>query len=76
MLLSLNLLFRSRAPFRRLVLHVITKKNTGRFNPMDPKKEFDYADEIPDDEDDSAANTEPVYRDGSAQNECWAVDDR
>ena len=43
---------------------------------MDPKKEFDYADEIPDDEDDSAANTEPVYRDGSAQNECWAVDDR
>ena len=43
---------------------------------MDPKKEFDYADEIPDDEDDSAASTEPVYRDGSAQNECWAVDDR
>ena len=39
---------------------------------MDPKKELEYADEIPDDgQDEGPEPYEPTYRDGSAQNECW-----
>lgn len=38
---------------------------------MDPKKEREYADEIPDDEETEQPEYEPTYRDGSAQNECW-----
>ena len=41
---------------------------------MDPKKEQDYADEIPDDEE-TPEPYEPTYRDGSAQNECWGTDE-
>ncbi len=41
---------------------------------MDPRKEQEYADEIPDEENDDGSY-EPVYRDGSAQNECWAGDE-
>ena len=40
---------------------------------MDPKKEREYADEIPDDEEEREDEAyEPTYRDGSAKNECWA----
>ncbi len=42
---------------------------------MDPKEELEYADEIPDEEEEDNSY-EPTYRDGSAQNECWASDDR
>jgi hypothetical protein len=38
---------------------------------MDPKKEREYADEIPDEEEEVPSPYEPVYRDGSARNECW-----
>ena len=41
----------------------------------DPKKEQEYADEIPDDEEETRSPYEPTYRDGSAQNECWAADE-
>ena len=41
---------------------------------MDPKKEQEYADEIPDEEE-ADTSYEPTYRDGSAQNECWAADE-
>ena len=44
---------------------------------MDPKKEREYADEIPDDEETERPEPyEPTYRDGSAQNECWAEENR
>jgi len=43
---------------------------------MDPKKEREYADEIPDDEETEQPETdERVYRDGSLQNECWGGDE-
>ena len=39
---------------------------------MDPKKEREYADEIPDDEETERPDPyEETYRDGSARNECW-----
>ena len=41
---------------------------------MDPEKEREYADVIPDDEETDNAY-EPTYRDGSVQNECWAVEE-
>ena len=41
---------------------------------MDPKKEREYDDTIPDEEEDDTPY-EPTYRDSSAQNECWAVDE-
>ena len=42
---------------------------------MDPKKEREYADEIPEDEETEGPEAyEETYRDGSAKNECW--DDR
>ena len=44
---------------------------------MDPKKEQQWADQIidPDEEtDEETDETEPTYRDGSVQNECWAGD--
>ena len=38
---------------------------------MDPKKEREYADEIPDDEETKRPEAdERTYRDGSLQNEC------
>ena len=43
---------------------------------MDPKKEREYADEIPDDEEEREDEAyEPTYRDGSTKNECWAGDE-
>ena len=41
---------------------------------MDPKKDLQWADQIidPDVETDGIDDTEPTYRDGSVQNECWA----
>ena len=43
---------------------------------MDPKKEREYEDEIPDDEEtERPENDERTYRDGSLQNECWAGDE-
>lgn len=43
---------------------------------MDPKKEREYADEIPDDEETERPEAdERTYRDGSMQNECWAGDE-
>ena len=40
---------------------------------MDPKKEREYADEIPDDEETERPEAnDRTYRDGSLQNECWA----
>ena len=42
---------------------------------MDPKKEREYADEIPEDEETEGPEAyEETYRDGSAVNECWAQD--
>ena len=41
---------------------------------MDPKKEVQWADEIPDDEQECPDEYEPTYRDGSAKNEYWAED--
>ena len=42
---------------------------------MDPKKEREYADAIPDDEETERPDPyEPAYRDGTARNECWAGD--
>lgn len=41
----------------------------------DPKKELDYTDDVPDDEE-APSPYEPTYRDGSTQNECWAGEDR
>ena len=42
---------------------------------MDPKKEHEYADEIPDDEETERPEPyEPTYHDGNALNECWAGD--
>ena len=41
---------------------------------MDPKKELEYTDEIPE-EDEEDASYEETYRDGSARNECWAGDE-
>ncbi len=38
-----------------------------------PRKEQEWADQIPDDEEETDA-AEPTYRDGSVQNECWAED--
>ena len=38
------------------------------------KKEQDWSNEIPDEEDDHQEPYEPTYRDGSAKNECWASD--
>jgi putative endonuclease len=47
----------------------LAKEGTG----MDPKKEKEYADEIPEDEEEREDDAyEPVYRDGSVRNECWA----
>jgi len=44
---------------------------------MDPKKELDYSDSIPDDEETERPEPyEPTCRDGSAQNECRAGDVR
>ena len=40
---------------------------------MDPKKEQAYADEIPDEEQETPTY-EQTYRDGSLQNECWSGD--
>ena len=40
----------------------------------DPKKEREWADEIPDEEE-QEPKYEPTYRDGSARNECWAGDE-
>ena len=41
----------------------------------DPKKELDYTDDIPDDEETERPEPyEPTYCDGSAHNECWAGD--
>ena len=37
---------------------------------MGPKEEQEWADAIPDE--DEQEGYEPVYRDGSIQNECWA----
>ncbi len=39
---------------------------------MDPKEKRsqEWSDEIPDEEEQE--ESEPVYRDGSAKNECWA----
>ncbi len=39
---------------------------------MDPKKEEQWADEIPDDEQERPDEYEQTYRDGSTKNECWA----
>ena len=41
---------------------------------MDPKeiKSQEWADAIPDDEDQEPDDYEQTYRDGSAKNECWA----
>ena len=41
---------------------------------MGPNKEQEWADRIEDDDEDSRDGYEPTYRDGSAQNECWADD--
>jgi len=39
---------------------------------MDPKdKAREWADEIPDEEEQEPAEYEQTYRDGSAKNECW-----
>ena len=38
---------------------------------MGPEKEQEWADR-PEDDEDSPEDYEPTYRDGSAQNECWA----
>ena len=38
------------------------------------QREKEWADEIPDEEETDTAY-EPTYRDGSAQNECWAADE-
>ena len=38
------------------------------------QKELDWADRLPDSEQDSAADYEKTYRDGSAVHECWAQD--
>jgi len=39
---------------------------------MDSKKEREYADEIPDDEETARLDPyEETYRDGTAKNECW-----
>lgn len=56
-----------------------TEKNKNTFQKgtkgegiaMNPKKEQDYADVIPDEEQEVPAY-EQTYRDGSLQNECWA----
>ena len=40
---------------------------------MDPKKEREWADRIPDPDEETDAGV-PTYRDGSAQNECWAAE--
>ena len=40
---------------------------------MDPKKEEEYTDDLPEEQEDDAY--EPVYRDGSARNECWSRDE-
>ena len=45
-------------------------------DPKTEKKATDWADEIPDPEDEQPEAYEKTYRDGSAQNECWAGDDR
>ena len=42
---------------------------------MDPKKEREYADQIPDEEETSSPY-EPTYRDGSAKNECWSEENQ
>ena len=43
---------------------------------MDPKREREYADEIPDDEETERPEAnERTYRDGSVQHECWAGDE-
>ena len=40
---------------------------------MDPNKEMEYTDDIPDEEEEEEEESyEPTYRDGSLQNECWA----
>jgi len=42
---------------------------------MDPKKEREYADRIPDDEETERPDPyEETYRDGSPKNECWNED--
>ncbi len=44
---------------------------------MDPKKELEYTDSIPDDEETECPEPyEPTYRDGSTQNECWSGEER
>ena len=42
---------------------------------MDPKKEREYDDEIPGEDEDGDEAYEPTYRDGSARNECWSGDE-
>ena len=43
---------------------------------MDAKKEQEYADEIPDDEETERPEPyEQTYRDETAQNECWAAEE-
>ena len=38
------------------------------------KRELEWNDEIPDDENRQPEPYEPTYLDGSAQNECWNAD--
>ena len=38
------------------------------------KREQDWNDEIPDDENEEPEEYEETYRDGSAKNECWNAD--
>ena len=42
---------------------------------MSERKEKDWQDAIPDEEDEQE-EYEETYRDGSAKNECWAEDNR
>ena len=39
------------------------------------KREQEWNDEIPDEENEQPESYEETYRDGSAKNECWRSDD-
>ena len=39
------------------------------------KREQEWNDEIPDEENEQSESYEETYRDGSAKNECWRSDD-
>ena len=39
------------------------------------KREQEWNDEIPDEENEQPESYEETYRDGSAKNECWGSDD-